>query len=389
MTDTAGTGTQLTRLRELNSLSVVRALRGNPPMTVTELATSTGLSRPSADVMVKALVGDGWATVVEPAANSVVGRPPRRYQFRADAGHVLGVDVGGHKILAMLADLDGTVVHSARIAVTPEADPETRLAAMDTVITDCLAEAGMTGDDLWAITVGVTGPVDESGRTTLFTPLPGWTGVNPAQHLGARFAAPIQVENDCKLAAVAERWQGVAADADDIVYLLAGMRTGAGLILDGSLRRGYGGAAGEIGALRQVRWLGAPAHLQNCPGLPETVGSDDAAAWVFAAAREGDKAARTAVRRYVRDLAVGAAALVLTLDPHVVVVGGGYSRSADILLEPLRRELQRLCLRVPEIRASTLGDEGVALGALRLALDEVELRLFETGLSAPLPPRRA
>lgn len=63
------------------------------------------------------------------------------------------------------------------------------------------------------------------------------------------------------------------------------------------------------------------------------------------------------------------------------MVGGGYSRSADILLEPLRRELQRLCLRVPEIRASTLG-------ALRLALDEVELRLFDTGLSAPLPPRR-
>jgi predicted NBD/HSP70 family sugar kinase len=222
----------------------------------------------------------------------------------------------------------------------------------------------------------------------LFTPLPGWTSVNPAEHLGTRFAAPIRVENDCKLAAVAERWQGVAQDADDIVYLLAGMRTGAGLILDGTLRRGYGGAAGEIGALRQVRWLDAPAHLEKCPGLPETVAADDAAAWVFAAARSGDKAARTAVRKYVRDLAVGTAALVLTLDPQIVVVGGGYSRSADILLEPLERELQRLCLRVPEIRASTLGDEGVALGALRLALDEVDLRLFGTGLSAPLPPRR-
>jgi predicted NBD/HSP70 family sugar kinase len=172
------------------------------------------------------------------------------------------------------------------------------------------------------------------------------------------------------------------------VYLLAGMRTGAGLIIDGTLRRGYGGAAGEIGALRQVRWLDAPAHLQNCPGLPATVFPDDAAAWVFAAARDGDKAARTAVRRYVRDLAVGAAALVLTLDPQIVVVGGGYSRSADILLEPLERELQRLCLRVPEIRASTLGDESVAVGALRLALDEVDMRLFGTGLSAPLAPRR-
>ncbi|MEU6854174.1 ROK family transcriptional regulator [Actinacidiphila alni] len=382
----AGTGTDLNRLRELNSLSIVRALRGNPPSTVTELSARTGLSRPSADVMVKALVADGWATVVEPAANSVVGRPARRYQFRADAGHVLGIDVGGHKILAMLADLDGTVVHSTRVAVTPDADPESRLAAMDTVIANCLAETGFSGDDLWAITVGVTGPVDETGRTTLFTPLPGWTSVNPAEHLAARFDAPIRVENDCKLAAVAERWHGVAQDADDIVYLLAGIRTGAGLIIDGTLRRGYGGAAGEIGALRQVRWLGAPAHLQNCPGLPESVAPDDAAAWVFSAARDGDKAAKAAVRRYVRDLAVGAAALVLTLDPHVVVIGGGYSRSADIILEPLERELQRLCLRVPEIRASTLADEGVALGALRLALDEVDARLFTTSLPAPLAP---
>jgi predicted NBD/HSP70 family sugar kinase len=384
----AATGTDLTRLRELNSLSVVRALRGFEPSTVTELAGRTGLSRPSVDVMIQGLVGDGWVTVVEPTG-SVVGRPARRYQFRAEAGHVLGVDVGGHKILVMLADLDGTVVHSTRSTVTIEADPATRLAAMDAAIEECLSGARMHPDDLWAITVGVTGPVDATGRTTLFTPLPGWTSVNPAEHLGTRFAAPIRVENDCKLAAVAERWQGVAQDADDIVYLLAGMRTGAGLILDGTLRRGYGGAAGEIGALRQIRWLEAPAHLQNCPGLPVTVAPDDAAAWVFAAARSGDKGALTAVRKYVKDLAVGTAALVLTLDPQIVVVGGGYSRSADILLEPLDRELQRLCLRVPEIRASTLGDEGVALGALRLALDVVDARLFGAGLSAPLPPRRS
>ncbi|MFG2042485.1 ROK family protein [Dactylosporangium sp. NPDC048998] len=388
MTELVTTGTDLTRLRELNSLTVIRALRGYPPSTVTELSGRTGLSRPSTDVMVQALVADGWATVVEPTGSSIVGRPARRYQFRADAGHVLGVDVGGHKILAVLADLDGTVLHSTRRPVTSDADPATRLSAMDATIAECLAGAGMTSADLWAVTVGVTGPVDATGRTTLFTPLPGWTSVNPAEHLGTMFSCPILVENDCKLAAVAERWHGVAQDSDDIVYLLAGMRTGAGLIIDGTLRRGYGGAAGEIGALRAVRWLDAPTHLQNCPDLPDSVGPDDAAAWVFAAARDGNRAARTAVRRYTRDLAIGAAALVLALDPHVVVVGGGYSRSADVLLEPLRRELERLCLRVPEIRASTLGDESVALGALRLALDEVDARLLNTGLAAPQAPRR-
>jgi predicted NBD/HSP70 family sugar kinase len=387
VTELATTGTDLTGLRELNSLSVMRALRGSPPSTVSELANRTGLSRPSVDVIVQSLVADGWVTAIEPTG-SQVGRPARRYQFKASAGHVLGVDVGAHKVLALLGDLDGTVLHTARRQVTPDADPPVRLATLDQVIADCLTQAGLAPEDLWAITVGVTGPVDATGRTTLFTPLPGWSTVDPAAHLGARYPCPIQVENDCKLAAVAERWQGVACDADDIVYLLAGMRTGAGLIIEGTLRRGYGGAAGELGALRAVRWLTAPSHLENCPGAPDTVSPDDKAAWVFQAARAGNRQALSAVRRYTRDLAVGTAALVLALDPQVVVVGGGFSRSADLILDPLRHELRKLCLRVPEVRASTLGDESVALGALRLALDEINDRLLSTGLSAPVAPRR-
>ncbi|SNT60510.1 Sugar kinase of the NBD/HSP70 family, may contain an N-terminal HTH domain [Asanoa hainanensis] len=388
MTELATTGTDLSRLRELNSLSIVRALRQHPPSTVTELSQRTGLSRPAVDVIAQGLVTDGWASVLEPGASSAVGRPARRYQFRADAGHVLGVDVGAHKILALLADLDGDIVHTVRHSVSPDAGPEERLAELDSVIDACVSEAGKSFGDIWAVTVAVTGAVDAAGQTSFFTPLPGWQQVNLASHLGARFTCPILVENDCKLAALAERWKGAARDADDIVYLLGGMRNGAGLIIDGVLRRGFGGAAGEIGALKQVRWLDAPAHLQNCAGVPSTVSPDDAAAWVFNAARDGNRAARAAVNRYVKDLAVGAAALVLTLDPQVVVFGGGFSRSADLVLDPLRKELERLCIRMPEVRASTLGADSVALGALKLSLNEVDDRLFSAGLSAPVAPRR-
>ncbi|MBA2893572.1 ROK family transcriptional regulator [Nonomuraea soli] len=378
-----GAGADVSKLREHNSLSIVRAMRGQPPATVTELAGRTGLSRPGTDVVVRGLVTDGWVKVVEPDG-STVGRPARRYRFNADAGHVLGVDVGAHKILVLLADLEGEVVRSHRVPVEPEADPAVRLAAVDTAITECLDAAGMRHDRIWAVTVGVTGPVDATGRTTLFTPLPGWASVSPADHLSTRFSCPILVENDCKLGAVAERWKGVAQDADDIVYVLAGMRIGAGLILDGTLRRGYGGAAGEIGALKAVRWLSAPSHLDNCPGMPPEVHPDDRAAWVFDQVRAGDREARAALRRYVKDLAIGAAALVLALDPQVVVLGGGWSRSADLIVDPLAHELDRLCLRVPEIRASTLGADSVALGALRVALDQVDSVLFTDGMPAPL-----
>lgn len=61
----------------------------------------------------------------------------------------------------------------------------------------------------------------------------------------------------------------------------------------------------------------------------------------------------------MKDLAVGTAALVLTRDPQIVVFGGGFSRSADLVIEPLRQELEKLVLRVPEVRASTLGADGV------------------------------
>jgi len=77
-----------------------------------------------------------------------------------------------------------------------------------------------------------------------------------------------------------------------------------------------------------------------------------------------------------------------SVDPQVVVYGGGFSRSADLVLDSLRRELQKLCPRVPDVRASTLGADGVALGALRLALNEVDQRLFSVGLSASVAPRR-
>ncbi|MFI5916016.1 ROK family protein [Dactylosporangium sp. NPDC051541] len=388
MTDQVIAGTDLSRLRELNSLTVVRALRDQPPATVTELAKLTGLSRPAVDVIAQGLVTGGWATVVEPGGSSVVGRPARRYRFRATAGHVVGVDVGGHKVLALLADLDGEVTHTARRSVAADAGPAERLAALDEVLAEILRDSGKTAEDIWAVSVGVTGPVDASGKTTLFSPMPGWEHVDLPAHLSDRFACPIVVENDCKLAALAERWQGAASDANDIVYLLAGMRMGAGLIIDGVLRRGYGGAAGEIGALRAVRWLTAPQNLQRCPGVPATVSPDDAAAWVFNAARAGNRDAKTAVNRYVKDIAIGTAALVLALDPQVVVFGGGFSRSADLVLDPLQRELAKLCLRVPDVRASTLGADSVALGALRLALNEVDRRLFTAGLSAPIAPRR-
>jgi predicted NBD/HSP70 family sugar kinase len=383
------TGGDLSRLRQLNALTAFRVLRGGEPLTLTELSRRTGLSRASTEDVVQDLVEQGWIAEVPPVTG-LMGRPARRYRFRGDAGHILGVDIGGHKVLAIVTDLHGEVLGSARAALRADAGRANRLAATDRVVGTCLHDNGLVPADISAVGVASSGLVDPTGRVMLSVAIPEWTGLNLAQHFGATFACPVLVENDSRLAALAERWRGVARYAKDFVYLLAGLRTGLGLVIDGKLHRGFGGAAGEIGALPAVGWIRAQQHLRGWRGAPEQIDPDEVAGYVFAAARAGDRTALVAVRRYVRDLALGTAALVLTLDPQLVVLGGGFSRSADVLLEPLRRELDKLCIRTPEVLASTLGDECVALGAIRLGLDHLDERVFTAeggAFSAPRAPR--
>jgi predicted NBD/HSP70 family sugar kinase len=377
-------GGDLSRLRQLNALGIVRLVRGHDPQTLTELSRATGLARASTEAVVRELADLGWLEAVPPKAGTT-GRPARRYRFRADAGHVLGVDIGGHKVLALVADLDGEVRHSVRRKVDPSAGRTERLAAVDAIVAECLKGAGLDRTEIWATAAATTGLVDAAGQVVLSTDLPEWTGLDLAEHLGRLVGGAVLVENDSRLAALAETWRGTARHCRDMVYLLAGLRTGTGLIIDGRLHRGFGRAAGEIGALPELGWRNARDRLDAWDGAPAGTDRDDVPGHLFAAARAGDRRARAVVRRYAKDLALGAAALVLALDPQLVVLGGGFSRSSDVLLEPLRAELDKRCFRTPELRTSTLGDESVALGALRLALDHVDGQVFDVNGALPAP----
>jgi predicted NBD/HSP70 family sugar kinase len=386
MSNPPPSGGDLSRLRQLNSLAAIRALRGAEPLTLSVLAERTGLSRPSTKDVMDELVGLGWVEEVAPVGGTM-GRPARRYRFRADGGHVVGIDIGAHKVLAALADLDGNVLAETRHTVDPDTPTEARLDAIDKAVSGCLALAGLTREDLWAVTAGTTGLVDPKGRIALSTAILNWSGVDLAGRLARMFPCRVLVENDSKLAALAEWQRGVARGASDVLFLHAGRRTGAGLIVDGKLHRGFAGSAGEISLLPLSQWSAGSALLDDSPVVPKGTPPQDAARYVLSAARDGNSAAMESVERYVEVLALGAAMMVLTVDPELVILGGSFSRAADVLLPPLRRRLAEVCMRPPELRTSTLGDECVVLGGIGLAINHLDSRLFgaEGGYATPLP----
>ncbi|MFZ3555792.1 MULTISPECIES: ROK family protein [unclassified Streptomyces] len=373
------TGGDPSLLRRINSAVVLHALRSTDFATLTEVTRVTGLSRPTVEGVVEGLIVAGLVvetTVEEPGARRQ-GRPARKFRFRAEAGHLLGLEIGAHRVAAVLSALDGRVLGSASKEVDEAADADERLEKLRGTVADLLRRAGVARDSLRAVGVGSPGIVRADGTVRLGTALPGWTGLALGERLRRSFKCPVLVENDANAAAVAEHWKGAGAETDDMVFVLAGLSPGAGALIGGRLHRGFGGAAGEIGALHLLGREVRPEALLSTTDEPLHPLDELAVAKVFTLAREGDDRASAAVERFLQRLVHDVAALVLALDPELVVVGG-WAAGLDGVLDPLRRELERYCLRPPRVALSVLGEAAVATGALRLALDHVEEELFAT-----------
>lgn len=384
------TGGDPSLLRRINSavvLHVIReAHRQGKAQTLTELVGGTGLSRPTVEGVVEGLIEAELVTEVAHCPRDVrkQGRPARRFRFRAEAGYLLGCEIGVHRVQTVLADLAGELLGSHSREVSEAATVNERLAALRGMVAELLRKAGVARSSLRAVGVGSPGIVETDGTVRLCTALPGWTGLPLGERLQRSFRCPVLVENDANLAAVAERWTGAAQGTDDLVFVLAGLSPGAGSLIGGRIHRGFGGAAGEIGALHLLGHEATPERLLSTTGKPLDPLDESAVAKVFRLAREGDQYAQQAMNRFIRRLVHDVTALVLAIDPEMVVVGG-WATGLDGLLEPLRTQLADYCLRPPRVELSALGGTAVATGAVRLALDHVEEELFRVEPTALVP----
>lgn len=390
-------------MRRLNSALVLRAIRSAGSASRSELVRATGLSKPTVSEVVEGLLRTGY--ISEAAADDGRGRPGPRARlltFRAELGHVVGIDVGADKVLVHLADLSGTILATERRQTRTARDAGALLKALRAATAAALRRGGVPRASLKAVTVGTPGIVNPaSGRITLAPQLPGWEGIDLGSQLRNSFDCPVLIENEVRLSVLAERWRGAAQEIDDAVYIQIGVGIGAGVLIGGELYRGAAGAAGEIGYLpcpggRSI--VNGPGPFEDAAGgnafarlgrdaasrrggrlLRQLAGGDpDAvdAKIVFAAAREGDRAAQAIVDELTQRLAEGVAAVVAVLNPSTVIVGGGLSRAGADLLDPLDRHLSELVPLPPRLVLSSFGDEAVALGAVRLALQSVDERLF-------------
>lgn len=356
------------------------------PLSANELMASTGLSRATVLAVCDDLVDLGWAQEL-PAEAGQGGRPPRRFRFRAEAGYVVGVDIGDHSIRSAVADLRGTIVGRARRpAGFGEHQRAQRDAAVRGAIRDCLTDAQVAADQVLVASLGLAAPVSRTGHTPGQATSSYWTrmSLDPALDLGGRPDWIVTVGNDANLAARAVGAHGEADPHGSYVVLLAGERFGAGIVADGRLVTGRDGGAGDMHFLPLLEGVDFREGLAAAARRLTDPSSQESAAALFRHAQTGAREATAVVDQLGDRLARVIAVLASLLNPEQVVIGGAIAESSDQLLAACTTRLPLYAQLLPTVTASRLGGDIVLLGALQSARDTVADRPLET-LIGPHP----
>jgi len=369
-------------------------LRDGKPRTRSELAVLTGQARSTIATRIDILEQLGLiASVGE--ASSTGGRPPATFAFNPLARVVIGVDLGAAHARIAITDLSASVIEihdeSLHIADGPK-------VVLDRVVEIChnlLARSGRAVSDLAAIGLGVPGPVEHSTGRPIAPPImPGWDGFDVPGYVGRHFNVPVLVDNDVNLMAVGE-YRTAWEDHDNMLFIKVATGIGSGIILDGALRRGAQGAAGDIGHIVLSDHSDVPCDCGNFGCLEAVAGgaavaralegtvkvpagaslAAQGATAVVDAVREGSIEARTAVRDAGRSIGTVAAACVSMLNPSLIVVGGALVGAGEQLMAGMRESLYQrsLPLATQHLRVVTsqAKERAGILGGAYLAIDHV------------------
>src|SRR5436309_14763553 len=365
-------------LKHLNERAVLDTIRASSPISRAEISRRAGISKPTVSLALQSLVDAGLVR----EANRGPGGPSYGAVFFEpvpEAAFVLGLDLGARFLRGAVCNLSGEVRTRQDVELRG-VDADGALDAIAALKESLIAGAALANDRIDGVVLGVPGMVDTTkGTLQLTSPnIPGLEGRAFGADAQQRLGLAVTIENDVNLAAVGERWTGVAQGVDDVAFLSIGTGMGMGLVLGGELHRGNHGAAGEVdwalaGISDQVdpsadgvAALGARLAPDGWSGTSLTPPYD--AREIFAAARSGDALARTVVEEVARRIAAHIAPVAAVADPALVVLGGGIGTNGDVLLTPVRRLLSAWMPYPPRVEISRRGEAAVLTGALAVGL---------------------
>lgn len=310
--------------------------------------------------------------------------------------YVIGIDLGGTNIKGALLDFQGKIIEKYEIATLANGGPEVvagRIAQVAKILINNLK------GKIVGMGIGVPGQPDQSNGSVIFAPNLRWQHVPLIPMLKLSLDFPMFLENDGNAAALGERWCGGGRGAANMVAVTIGTGIGCGIIINGRLYRGSTGSAGEIshtvvlpdgpvcncgkrGCLETL--TAAPAMVRQArlaieQGRATALAAVEnlAAKDIFIAAANNDPVAQEIIQEMTHFLGLGLANLINTLNPELIVIGGGVARAGELLFNPLREKALAYSLEAAaqavKIVPAQLGNDAGSIGAGAVVLQELNI----------------
>ncbi len=310
-----------------------------------------------------------------------------------------GVDIGGMTIKVGLVNENGKIVLSRAFATEQEKGFKSMVARTAEMVRALLDEANYSLLDLGGIGFGIPGTVDSKKGMIVSAVIIGCKNEKLVEEMAQYFNVPIAVGNDANMAALGEQRFGAGKGHENVVMITLGTGTGGGIIIDGKLYEGNGGAGGEVGHQIIVvdgeqcncgrrgcweRYASATglinqtkyAMADNANSLMHKIASENGGVdgkTAFLAKDAGDEAGRNVVEQYLHYLSEGLLNLAYVLHPEMFIIGGGISHEGKNVMDPLREKLNESLqssgmLPLIEIVQASLGNNAGIIGAAALVM---------------------
>ncbi|KKI93282.1 glucose kinase [Bacillus sp. SA1-12] len=259
--------------------------------------------------------------------------------------YTIGIDLGGTNLRIGLFNEQGEIIEEYSRPTEAEKGPEFAINNMAEVIGQLKANY-----EIKAVGIGSPGPLNPHEGIIIEPPnLPGWVNVPLVKILEEKTGLPVKLENDANAAALAEATLGAGKGAGSVFFITVSTGVGGGYVIGGQVVSGAQGNCGEIGNMI----VNPDPNAYQGPGLnrgaleglasgtaigrigQERLGITSGAQGVFQLAEQGDKSAQEILDETINYLAIGLANIVHTVNPEVLVIGGGVMKSKNLILEPL------------------------------------------------------
>lgn len=306
--------------------------------------------------------------------------------------YIVGIDLGGTKIASALLDTDLSIVKSDTVRTDTNAGPEKVVDQMADAVQRLIGDMGK--EALLGVGVASAGLIEPGTGKVLYSPNLNWRNVPLREMLRDRLGVEVYVDNDVNMAALGELHFGAGQGARHMVCVFVGTGIGSGIVIDGHLYEGANGFAGEVGHTT-IAWDGPPCPSGN-PGCWESYASGTAMArrarealergessilrdlvggdvqqvrveTIAEADLKGDPLAKRILEETGEYLGAGLANIVNTLNPELIVMGGGVLRGVPQLFDLAEQSMRRRALTdaaaVVRMVKARFGREAGVIGA--------------------------